>query len=71
MKNPQDLIWYIKGPNWNDPDVDYAHYRMTISLYGKELLDKFERLRSLPEKKAIDEYKALLMIAGIKEGEER
>ena len=51
-----DIVWYIKGPNWNDPDVEYAHYRSMIRLYGDELLKKFEHIRSLPVEEAEAEY---------------
>ena len=65
--NPDDIVWYIKGPNWNDPDMEYAHYRSTIRLYGCELLEKFEHIRSLPNDQAKGEYGALMKMAGITE----
>ena len=65
--NPGDIVWYIKGPNWDDPGVEYAHYRLTVSLYGDELLKKFEYIRSLPDDQAKAEYAALMKMAGITE----
>jgi len=67
VTDPRSLVQYIKGPNWDNPDVEYAYYRTTINLYGDELLDKFEYIRSLPDKEAEDEYAALMRIAGITE----
>lgn len=69
--DPNLIVCYIKGPNWNDPDVEYAHYRFTISLYGDELLKEFERIRSLPYEVGLVEYSKLKDMAGItdKDGE--
>ena len=65
VTNPGDIVWYIKGPNWNDPEVDYAHYRFTVSLYGDELLEEFERIRALPIEEAKAAYQRLRDAAGI------
>ena len=65
VTNPKDIVWYIKGPNWDDPDVEYAHYRLTVSLYGNELLKEFERIRSLPDEEAWSAYVELMKAAGI------
>lgn len=67
VTNPKDIVWYIKGPNWKDPDVEYAHYRLTVSLYGDELLKEFERIRSLPNEEAWSAYAELMKAAGITE----
>ncbi len=69
--NPSAIVWYIKGPNWNEPGVEYAHYMMSVSLYGDELLEKFEHIRSLPDEEAKAEYAELMKAAGItdKDGE--
>ena len=69
VTTPGKLVWYIKGPNWDDPDMEYAHYRSTVGIYGDELLKKFEYIRSLPEEQAEAEYAALMKIAGITEKE--
>ena len=65
--NPSDIVWYIKGPNWDAPGVEYAYYKLTISQYGDELLKKFEHIRSLPDDQAKAEYAALMKMAGITE----
>ncbi len=70
VTNPKDIVWYIKGPNWDDPDVEYAHYRLTVSLYGNELLNEFERIRSLPDEEAWSAYEELMKAAGITEKDE-
>lgn len=67
VTNPRDLVRYIKGPNWDAPDVEYAHYKETIGFYGSELLRKFEYIRSSSEGEAVAEYRALLEMAGIEE----
>lgn len=64
--DPNRLISYIKGPNWNGSDVSYAHYKETISFYGPELLAKFEELRALPDGDAEREYADLLSQSGVK-----
>lgn len=65
VRDPRRLLSYIKGPNWDHSDVEYAHYRDTVAMYGKELLDEFERLRGLPDEDAVIEYESLLSNAGI------
>lgn len=56
---------YLRGPNWDAPGVEYAHYRQTVSFYGKELLEEFERLRGMPHEDAVKEYQALLNDIGL------
>lgn len=67
VTNPEWLLPYLRGPNWDDPDVEYAHYRNIVSSYGKELLEEFERLRSASIEEAKAEYRSLLKAAGIEE----
>ena len=69
--DPNSIVWYIKGPNWSDPGVEYAHYRFQISLYGDDLLKEFERIRVLQDKEAVAEYSKLKDMACItdKDGE--
>ena len=67
VTNPRDLVSYIKGPNWDAPDVEYAHYRLQVSLYGDELLGVFERMREAKLGEGLDEYRDLLKQAGIEE----
>lgn len=64
VKDPERLIPYIKGPNWDAPDVSYAHYRSMVSMYGRELLDWFEGLRSLSHHEACETYKRVLWDSG-------
>ena len=63
----ENLIDYIKGRNWDDSGVEYAHYKQTVAFYGKELLDFFEKLRELDRAEAIEEYNALLKRSGIED----
>lgn len=66
VQDPKRLRDYIRGPNWDDPDLTYAHYRLTVAVYGKELLGLFERLRADGDA-GLDEYRGLLAESGIKE----
>lgn len=66
VTDPERLRDYVRGPNWNDPDLTYAHYMLTVAGYGKELLGLFERLRADGDA-GLDEYRGLLAQAGIKE----
>ena len=65
VKDPERLLPYLRGPNWDAPDVEYAHYRQTVRLYGDELLAEFERLREMPHEDAVKEYQALLNDSGL------
>lgn len=65
VQDPVLLRNYVNGPNWDDPDPEYAQYKTTIKCYGDELLGLFERLRSEPN--GIEEYRDLLKQAGIAE----
>jgi len=68
VKDPGRLIPYIKGPNWNDLGIEYAHYREVVSFYGDELLEAFEELRSLPPGEAEAKYSELLDMSGVVKG---
>lgn len=65
VTDPERLLPYLRGPNWDSPDVEYAHYRDAVSSYGKELLEEFERLREMPHEDAVKEYQALLNDSGL------
>lgn len=65
VTDPERLLPYLRGPNWDASGVEYAHYRQTVSFYGKELLEEFERLREMPHEDAVKEYKALLNDIGL------
>ena len=67
VQDPRRLRDYVKGPNWNACECEYAHFRDTISFYGEELLDMFERLRAGEGEEGLEEYRALLNAAGIEE----
>ena len=40
VTDPERLLPYLRGPNWDASGVEYAHYRQTVSFYGKELLEQ-------------------------------
>lgn len=65
VKDPDRLLPYLRGPNWDDPDIEFAQYKQTVRLYGEELLSEFERLRSMPHDDAVKEYLALLNDIGL------
>lgn len=57
---------YIRGPNWDAPDVEYAHYREYIEIYGEELLKFFEDFRNDEDaSRALANYNALLTASGV------
>lgn len=60
VNEPARLIGYIKGPNWDDSNIEYAHYKEFISRFGNELLSFFEELRAADDKTAISKYQAAL-----------
>jgi hypothetical protein len=65
VTDPERLLSYLRGPNWDATDVEYAHYRDTVSSYGQELLEEFERLREMLHEDAVKEYMALLNDSGL------
>lgn len=67
VRDPRRLRDYVKGPNWDGPGCEYAHYRDTVGFYGDELLGMFERLRTGEGDEGLAEYRALLEAAGIEE----
>ena len=66
VRNPRRLRDYIRGPNWDDTDPEYAHYRLTVAAYGEDLLGLFERMRADGDA-GLEEYRGLLRRAGITE----
>lgn len=65
--DPRKIRDYITGPNWDDSDIEYAHYRSTVAIYGDELLEFFEKVRSSPKEEAFAMWRDALEQAGIKE----
>ena len=47
VMDPNRILTYLRGPNWDNPDMEYAQYRMTVGMYGDDLLAEFERLREM------------------------
>lgn len=62
---PSALIGYVRGPNWNEPDVEYAHYEQRVKGYGDELWHEFASYRSIPDDEAVRRYTALLEKTGL------
>lgn len=71
VTEPLAIVSYLRGPNWDDPDPEYAHYRYTVECYGKELLEEFEAIRLLPLAEGAERYRALLTGCGFDEAEGR
>lgn len=65
VKDPKCIQCYIQGPNWDESDIEYAHYRSTVKIYGDELLGMFERMRASKYGEGLEEYIGLLKQAGI------
>lgn len=64
VTDPDRLVPYVRGPNWNHPNPDYAHYRDTVKDYGGELLAEFERLRECTIDDGLARYRGLLARCG-------
>ena len=60
VNDPKRLIPYLKGPNWDEADVEYAHYRQYIALCGNELLEFFTDLRNGNEEDGENKYLEVL-----------
>lgn len=62
---PSALWYYIKGPNWNDPEVACAHYETQIQAIGFELWQEFSGYRGVPLEEAVRRMAWLLRQIGI------
>lgn len=62
---PSALWYYIKGPNWNDPRVDCAHYEEYVKAIGTDLCREFSGYRSVPLEDAVRRMTWLLRQIGI------
>jgi len=67
VKDPKRLRWYLRSPNWDASDVEYAHYGMFIRACYPELYPVFVRMRKTTDDKGLEEYRSLLREAGIEE----
>jgi len=66
VTDPANFITYIKGPNWDEPDCNFAHYAMTVKLYGEELFDLLSHIRILPYEEAVADMTDLVKAIGIR-----
>lgn len=64
--DPSVLVRYIRGPNWNDPDVEYAHYEYEIKYIGAELYEEFASYRNIPPIAAESRFRVLQQEIGLK-----
>lgn len=64
VTDPGRLVPYVRGPNWDNPNLDYAHYRDLVKAYGDELLAEFERLRGGTIDEGLARYRGLLARCG-------
>jgi hypothetical protein len=64
VTDPGKLVSYVRGPNWDYPDPNFAHYRNTVKFYGDELLSEFERLRECDIDTGVARYRELLARCG-------
>lgn len=62
---PSALWYYLKGPNWNDPGVDYAHYEEYAKAIGTDLWMEFSGYRGVPLEEAVRRIAWLLRQIGI------
>ena len=64
--DPNALVFYLRSPNWNDPDVEYAHYESQIKSIGAELHTEFASYRNVPMDEAERRFKLLQRWIGLK-----
>ena len=64
--NPSALVFYIWSPNWNNPDVEFAHYEDQIKCIGAELHTEFASYRNVPMGEAERRFKLLQQWIGLK-----
>lgn len=64
--DPISLVSYIRGPNWNDPGAEYAHYEDVIKYIGAELYEEFASYRDVPMDEAERRFKLLQQCIGLK-----
>lgn len=66
---PDALVNYIRGPNWNDPEPEMAHYEGQIRSTGEELWHEFSSYRGVSVDEAERRFRLLMAEIGIyKEG---
>ena len=63
---PNALVSYVRSPNWNDPDVECAHYEETVKCYGNELRTEFASYRNVPIDEAERRFELLQQWIGLK-----
>ena len=63
---PNTLVCYIWSPNWNNPDVELAHYEDQIKCIGAELHTEFSSDRNVPMDEAVRRFKLLQQWIGLK-----
>lgn len=66
--DPNALVCYIRSPNWNNPDVEFAHYEYQIKLIGSELHKEFASYRKVPMDEAERQFKLLQQRIGLNRG---
>ena len=68
--DPKALVWYVRGPNWNDPAVACAHYEERIRSIGERLWHEFSSYRGCTIDEAERRFRLLMEEIGMlpKEG---
>ena len=64
--NPRAIVCYICSPNWNNPDVELAHYEDQIKCIGAELHTEFSSYRNVSMDEAERRFKLLQQWIGLK-----
>ncbi len=64
--DPSAIVSYIRGPNWNDPDVGCAYYECEIKYIGAELHEEFASYRDIPMDEAARRFRVLQQAIGLK-----
>lgn len=66
---PDSLVRYVRGPNWSDPGIDYAHYEEYVKAIGNELWHEFSSYRGTSVEEAARRFTRLLDAVGLKPAE--
>lgn len=62
---PDALVHYVRGPNWNDPEVGCAHYEERVKSIGQELWHEFSSYRGCTVDEAERRFRLLMSDIGM------
>lgn len=62
---PDAIVGYVRGPNWNDPEPEMAHYEGQIRSVGEELWHEFSSYRGVSVDEAERRFRLLMEEIGM------